>query len=97
MHHWASVTELQFLDVCYEDTVLEVEASAQSLLDFLGLPWDDRVLAFHENKRAVQTPSRWQVRQPVFKSSIARWQHYGDKLDALTIAAKHARSGVRRT
>jgi tetratricopeptide (TPR) repeat protein len=97
MHHWASVTELQFLDVCYEDTVLEVEASAQSLLDFLGLPWDDRVLAFHENKRAVQTPSRWQVRQPVFKSSIARWQHYGDKLDALRIAAKHARSGVRRT
>jgi tetratricopeptide (TPR) repeat protein len=90
MHHWASVTELQFLEVCYEDTVLDVEASAHSLLDFLDLPWDDSVLAFHENKRAVQTPSRWQVRQPVYKSSIARWQHYGDKLKPLSEAAEHA-------
>ncbi|MBL4670624.1 MAG: sulfotransferase, partial [Arenicella sp.] len=89
MQHWQEVTGLRMLDLCYEDTVSNLKTSAENLLSFLELPWDKRVLNFHENDRAVQTPSRWQVRQPVYKSSVARWQHYGDKLEPLINAAKN--------
>lgn len=83
VRHWVSVTNLRILDVCYEDTVSNIAENSKALLEFLGLPWDDRVLAFHKNERAVQTPSRWQVRQPLYTSSMARWQHYEGKLGPL--------------
>lgn len=83
MQHWATVTDLRILDLNYEETVFELNGVARSLVDFLDLPWDDRVVRFHENDRAVQTPSRWQVRQPVYKSSMARWRHYEGQLAPL--------------
>ena len=83
MQHWEAVTGLRMLDVHYEDTVSEINISAEKMLSFLGLSWHDDVLEFYKNQRAVQTPSRWQVRQPVYKSSVARWQNYGDKLQPL--------------
>lgn len=87
MRHWRSVTNLQFLDQCYEDTVSDLTTHAQKLLSFIDLPWDDQVLEFHHNERAVQTPSRWQVRQPLYKTSLARWQNYDGKLGPLMKAA----------
>lgn len=90
MDHWKSVTRLQFIDVRYEDTVADLEGGARSLLSFLDLPWDEQVLRYHENDRAVQTPSRWQVRQPVYTSSMARWHHYKSELAPLIKAAEDA-------
>ena len=46
-------------------------------------PWDARCLEFHEQQRAVQTPSRWQVRQPVYRSSLCRWKNYETSLPGL--------------
>ena len=37
---------------------------------------DDRCLAFHQNRRAVRTASRLQVRRPIYSSSVQRWKHY---------------------
>ncbi len=88
MAHWQVVSGLQILDVAYEDTVSGLENQAQRLLDFVGLPWEDNVLNFHESDRAVQTPSRWQVRQPIYKSSKARWRQYESHLGPLIEAAK---------
>lgn len=88
MSHWEAVTGLKMLTVSYEDTIADIEGQACSLLGFLDLSWDDRVLNFHENDRAVQTPSRWQVRQPLYKTSMARWTRYEDKLGPLIDAAK---------
>jgi len=28
------------------------------------------------NPRAVNTPSKWQTRQPIYRSSVARWRRY---------------------
>ena len=88
MQHFQSVTDLRFLSVPYEETVGDLELSAKRLLAFIDLPWDENVLSFHKNERAVQTPSRWQVRQPVYKSSLARWQRYGEKLKPLIDAVE---------
>jgi hypothetical protein len=53
------------------------------MLDFLNLPWDDRCLSFHENKRAVTTASRDQVKQPLYSSSVGRWRKYEKKIPQL--------------
>jgi hypothetical protein len=34
------------------------------------------VLRFHENPRAVRTPSSEQVRRPIFKEGVDHWRHY---------------------
>ncbi|HXA48171.1 MAG TPA: tetratricopeptide repeat protein, partial [Burkholderiaceae bacterium] len=71
------------LDMHYEDLVADTEGQARRLFDHLGLPWDSRCLAFHENKRHVRTASAAQVRKPIYKSSIARWEHYAKHLTPL--------------
>ncbi len=86
MAHWNSVLPLRILDVRYEDVVADLEGQARGLIDFLGAPWDERCLHFHQQDRVVQTPSRWQVRQPIYSKSVGRWTHYREYLPELEIA-----------
>jgi len=83
MDHWHTVLPLSILSVQYEDVVADLEGQARRLLAFLGAPWDDRCLQFHQQDRAVQTPSRWQVRQPIYTKSVGRWRKYGEYLPGL--------------
>ncbi len=53
------------------------------MIAFCGLEWDDRCLSFHRTERAVSTPSRWQVRQPIYASSVGRWRRYERHLGPL--------------
>jgi tetratricopeptide (TPR) repeat protein len=77
MAHWRAVLPPGFiLDVPYEELVADQEAWSRKMLNFIGLEWDARVLEFHTNKRQVTTASVWQVRQKVYKSSVARWRNY---------------------
>ncbi len=46
------------------------------LIDFCGLPWDDRCLEFHASGRTVRTASYEQVRQPIYRSSIGRYKGF---------------------
>ncbi|MGQ0621616.1 MAG: sulfotransferase [Panacagrimonas sp.] len=86
MAHWHEHLPLKILDMQYEDTVADLEAQARKLLAFVGAPWDARCLDFHQNERAVQTPSRWQVRQPIYTRSVARWKAYEVFLPGLDAA-----------
>jgi tetratricopeptide (TPR) repeat protein len=77
MAHWREVLPPGFiLDVPYEELVADPETWSRKMLDFIGLEWDPRVLEFHTNRRQVTTASAWQVRQKVYKSSVARWRNY---------------------
>jgi tetratricopeptide (TPR) repeat protein len=77
MAHWRSVLPPGFiLDVPYEELVVDQETWSRKMLDFIGLEWDARVLEFHANKRQVTTASAWQVRQKIYRSSVARWHNY---------------------
>jgi tetratricopeptide (TPR) repeat protein len=86
MRHWAEVIPLDIHDMPYEETVADFENRARGLIGFLGVEWDDACLRFHETERTVRTPSRWQVRQPIYSSSVERWKLYGDALDPLKAA-----------
>jgi tetratricopeptide (TPR) repeat protein len=86
MEHWRQYLPLPLLELQYEETVRDTEAQARRLMEFLGVPWDGRCLDFHRSERAVQTPSRWQVRQPIYASSVERWRVYADYLPDLAAA-----------
>lgn len=83
MAHWREVLTVPVLEVRYEDVVADVEGSARSMLEFLGLGWDERCVRFHENRRPVATASREQVRKPLYASSVGRWRNYREALPGL--------------
>ena len=77
MEHWRQVLpETSLHEMHYESLVAMQESESRRLIDFLGLEWESQVLEYHRNTRAVSTPSKWQVRQPIYKSSVARWKRY---------------------
>ncbi|GAB1233906.1 tetratricopeptide repeat-containing sulfotransferase family protein [Ferrigenium sp. UT5] len=84
MQHWRAVLpQGSILDLRYEDMVADTEGQARRILDYVDLPWDDNCLAFHQNKRHVKTASVAQVRKPIYKTSVARWQHFEKQLQPL--------------
>jgi tetratricopeptide (TPR) repeat protein len=78
-----SLTSSPWLEFRYEDVVADLEREARKILDFLGLPWDDRVLKFYEHARAkiVRSPTYQDVTQPVYHKSVGRWQHYAQHFE----------------
>jgi tetratricopeptide (TPR) repeat protein len=77
MVHWRKVLPPGFiLDVPYEELVSDQETWSRKMLDFIDLEWNPRVLEFHTTKRQVVTASAWQVRQKIYKNSVARWRNY---------------------
>ncbi|RUU97286.1 tetratricopeptide repeat protein [Mesorhizobium sp. M6A.T.Cr.TU.017.01.1.1] len=83
MAHWHAVLPGVVHDVRYEDFVADQEGQTRALIAHLGLPWDDRVLSFHETDRPVRTASAAQVRQPMYQGSVDLWKRYGDRLKPL--------------
>jgi tetratricopeptide (TPR) repeat protein len=86
MAHWRSVLPAgAMLDVSYENVVENLEQQARRLIDYCGLPWDDRCLSFQETSRPIRTPSNVQVRRPVYRSSVERWRRYAPYLQPLLV------------
>lgn len=83
MAHWRTVLPDVVHDVRYEDFVADQEGQTRALIAYLGLPWDDAVLSFHETDRPVRTASAAQVRQPMYQGSVDLWKRYGDRLKPL--------------
>ena len=92
MEHWQSVVPADnILEVHYEDIVADVESQTRRMLEYIDLPWDDACLEFYKNKRHVKTASVAQVRQPIYSTSVDRWQHFNKHLDPLMDIVKQYR------
>ncbi len=76
MGRWRETFPEALYELSYEDLIAEPEAEIRRLIAHLGLDWDPACLAFDRNLRPVDTPSDWQVRQPIHAGSIGRWRHY---------------------
>ena len=83
MAHWRKVLPLPILEISYEKLVQEPEKQSRRLIKFSGLDWDDACLNPQHAERSILTASRWQVRQPIYKSSLNRWQRYEPYLQPL--------------
>ena len=81
MEHWRQVLpEGAMIEVQYEELVANLEEQAKRIVEYCGLEWDNACLAFHKTKRSVRTASVIQVRQPIYNSSVGRWQPHEKEL-----------------
>jgi len=77
MAHWRSVLPAdRFMEVDYEELTCEPEPVIRRIIAACGLAWDDACLRPESNPRAVRTPSKWQTRQKIYRTSVARWKRY---------------------
>lgn len=83
MAHWHQVLPGVIFDISYEQLTSKLEPQCRDLLSYCDLPWDDQCLKFYENSAPSMTSSLAQVRQPVYTSSIGRWQNYRDELSPI--------------
>jgi len=96
INHWLGTQAAFTHSVDYADLVQDHERTARQLIAALDLEWDPRCLEFHNVERDVKTASNWQVRQPVYATSIARWRAYADHLREFvaTLQQERARYGI---
>jgi tetratricopeptide (TPR) repeat protein len=83
MKHWESLFTGRIMTIDYEKTVQDPEYWSRQLIEHVGLPWDDACLSPHKNIRSVKTFSQWQVRQPIYKTSVRRSDHFAKHLQPL--------------
>lgn len=86
MAHWHKVFPNRIHDVQYEAVVDDLEHNVRSLLDYCQLPFEPACIEFHKTERAVNTASSEQVRQPIYRSAVAYWQHFESHLQPLKTA-----------
>lgn len=76
MQHWEAEIPEEFIHSDYESLIDDQEGGSRKLLEHIGLPWDEICLKFYESDRLVRTASITQVRQPIYKTSVAKWAPY---------------------
>jgi hypothetical protein len=87
--HWRRVLPAEcFVEVGYDSLTGAPEAEITRLVAACGLPWDAACLHPEQNGRIVKTPSKWQARQPINRSSVERWRRYEPFLGALGALVK---------
>jgi tetratricopeptide (TPR) repeat protein len=83
MAHYDAVLPGRVHRVFYERMIDDTEGEVQRLLDYCGLPFDERCLRFYENERAVRTASSEQVRRPIYREGMDHWTNYEPWLEPL--------------
>lgn len=78
--HWTTIDPDRHLAIAYEHLTSRPADETGRVLDFLGLPRDERTLDFHTSGRAVMTPSAAQVNEPMNRNAIERWRNYAREL-----------------
>ncbi len=76
MQYWHTVLPVPVHEVVYEHLVDDFETEARRLLAACGLEWEPACGRFYQTVRPVQTASVTQVRQSLYRRSLARWKHY---------------------
>ncbi len=83
MSHWHSIFPGMIIDVDYEQVTMEPQKQITRALDFCGLKWNDSCLGYVDSQQPIRTASVWQVRQPLYHSSMARWVKYEKHVQGL--------------
>ena len=80
----------------YKDTVplfktkgkrIVFNKQVKELIDFCGLPWQEKCLHVEKNEAPVSTASKVQVREPINSKSIGRWKNYAKQSSCCSMLA----------
>jgi len=86
--YWRARLPGYFHEISYDALTADPETEARNLLAACDLEWEDACLSFHQNRNRVDTLSVYQVRQPIYRSSVKAWQRYENDLGELFEALK---------
>jgi hypothetical protein len=81
--YWDEVLPGRVHHIRHENLLADPESEIRRVVALCGLEWNDACLRFYESDRPVRTASTTQVRQPLFKSSMAKWKRYEKYLGPL--------------
>lgn len=81
--HYKHELDMNYLQIRYEDILDNLEGKVREVLEFVGLPWEEACLKFHESKRISKTASYAQVTQKLYTSSRYRYKNYYKHLEPL--------------
>ena len=76
MKFWNEIYPNSLIEVDYDIFVMDYVSGSKSIIKDIGLNWEDKILKFHENNRAVETNSLLQVRDQVYQNSSKNWKKY---------------------
>jgi hypothetical protein len=74
--HYRAELPMRYLPVRYEDIVADQEGAIRRMLSFIGEPFEDACVSFHQNRRYARTASYAQVTEPLYDRSAFRHRHY---------------------
>ena len=83
MLYWNQTLPDFIYNLSYEKLIENQKHETEKLLQFCDLDWDDNCMNPHKNKKIVATASLAQVRSPIYKSSVRKWENYADELSEL--------------
>jgi len=83
MKHWHSVFPGEIYDIAYESLTHNPEPEIRKLLEACDLEWQENCLNFEKGGGTVKTASFYQVRQPMYTSSVNLWEQYRENLQPL--------------
>lgn len=75
--HWrATLPPTMMIEIDYETLVADPETEMRKIIGYVGLDWAPACLEFHRARGVVRSSAKWQVRKPIYASSIGRWQAF---------------------
>jgi tetratricopeptide (TPR) repeat protein len=84
MEGWVRLRDLigGWVEVRYEDVVVDESKQARRVLDLLGLEWNEELTRFRERlaTKAVKSPTYAAVQEKTHTRAVRRWEHYTDYL-----------------
>ena len=95
MSHWYDLFPSEIYTLNYEDLIQNPEKIIQDLIMSCDLEWEENCLNFHKTKSIVTTASAFQVRQPIYKTSIELWKKYEQNLSSLITELSDSLLGER--
>ncbi|MCP4330870.1 MAG: pilus assembly protein [Alphaproteobacteria bacterium] len=81
--HYRDNVQMKYMPVKYEEIVEDQETNVRELLDFIGEPFDEKCLNFHENARYARTASYAQVTEKLYSRSAYRYKNYLKHLEPI--------------
>ena len=81
MVFWNKKFPNKIYNLSYENLINDQENEIKKIIKYCELNWDQDCLKPQENKKAVATASLSQVRSPIYKSSIKKWENYSKYLE----------------
>ncbi|MBV1908706.1 MAG: sulfotransferase [Kangiellaceae bacterium] len=81
--HWQTILGDRIIELDYESLVADQEVNTRTVLEKLGLEFEQSCLEFEKNPASSATASTLQVREKVHTRSVGKWKYFHDELQPL--------------